>query len=108
MLKFPCQNLPSKSLTGISQIGLAFGTNMTLHFTKNKILCDIDKFTYLKSYLCDSANSVISGLTLTSENDKEATDLLRLPYANPQVLISAHMKKLCRTFSTPLGPVSEI
>ena len=53
---------------------------------------DIDKFTYLKSYLCDSANSVISGLTLTSENYKEAIDLLRQRYANPQVLISAHMK----------------
>ena len=30
MLKFACQNLQSKSLTGISQTGLAFGTNMTL------------------------------------------------------------------------------
>ena len=43
---------------------------------KQKI-SDNDKFTYLKSYLCDSANSVISGLTLTSENYKEAIDLLR-------------------------------
>ena len=59
---------------------------------KQKI-SDNDKFTYLKSYLCDSANSVISGLTLTSENYKEAIDLLRQRSANPQVLISAHMKK---------------
>ena len=36
---------------------------------------------------------MISGLTLTSENYKEAIDLLRQRYANPQVLISAHMKK---------------
>ena len=36
---------------------------------------------------------MISGLTLTSENYKEAMDLLRQRYANPQVLISAHMKK---------------
>ena len=56
-------------------------------------ISDIDNFKYLKSYLCDSANSVISGLTLTSENYKEAMDLLRQRYANPQVLISAHMKK---------------
>ena len=86
MLKFACQNLPS--------IGLALGTSMTLlsmiHQKQNT--SDIDKFTYLKSYLCDSANSVISGLTLTSENYKEAIDLLRQRYANPQVLISAHMK----------------
>ena len=56
-------------------------------------ISDIDNFKYLESYLCDSANSVISGLTLTSENYKEAMDLLRQRYANPQVLISAHMKK---------------
>ena len=37
-------------------------------------ICDIDKFTYLKSYLCDSANYVISSLTLTTENYKEAVD----------------------------------
>ena len=29
---------------------------------------NIDKFTYLKSFLCDSANHTISGLMLTSEN----------------------------------------
>ena len=36
-----------------------------IHQKQNII--NIDKFTYLKSYLCDSANSVTSGLTLTSE-----------------------------------------
>ena len=41
-----------------------------------------------------TANSVISGLSLTSENYEKAIDLLRQRYANPQVLISAHMKKL--------------
>ena len=56
-------------------------------------ISDIDKFTYLKSFLRDSADSVISGLTLTSENYKEAIDLLRQRYPNPQVLTSAHMKK---------------
>ena len=69
MLKFACQNLPSKCSTGMTQISLAFGTSMTLLFTKNKQnISDIDKFTYLKLYLCYSANSVISVLTLTSEN----------------------------------------
>ena len=94
MLKFACQNLPSKCSTGMTQISLAFGTSMTLLFTKNKQnISDIDKFTYLKLYLCYSANSVISVLTLTSENYKETIDLLRQWYANPQVLISARMKK---------------
>ena len=38
MLKFTRQNLPSKSLLGMLQIGLASGPSMTLLFTKNKIL----------------------------------------------------------------------
>ena len=41
MLKFACQNLPSKSSTGMSQTGLAFGTSMTLLFTKNKMLATL-------------------------------------------------------------------
>ena len=59
---------------------------------------------YLKSDLCDSADSVISGLALTSENYyKEAIDLLRQRYVNPQVLISAHMKKF-----VPLNNIKSI
>ena len=92
-VKFACQNLPSKSSTGMSQIGLAFGTRYDSAIHPKQNISDIDKFTNLKSCLCDSTNSVISGLTLTSENYKEAIDLLRQRYANPQVLISAHMKK---------------
>ena len=38
MLKFASQNLPSKSSTGLPEIGQAFETSMTLLFTKNKIL----------------------------------------------------------------------
>ena len=76
MLKLAFQNLPSQSSTGMSHIGQAFGTSMTLLFTKNKILVTLISLHYPKSYLGDSANSVLSGLTLTSENYKEATLLV--------------------------------
>ena len=39
-------------------------------------ISNIDKFTYLKSFLCDSANCTISGLMLTSENYCQAIELL--------------------------------
>ena len=54
---------------------------------------EINKFTYLKSFLCDSAKLTISGLSLSSENYKEAIDLLKQRYGNTQVLINAFMKK---------------
>ena len=68
--------LAIKSSTGMSHTGQAFGTSMTLLFTKNKTLVTLISLRYLKSYLGDSANSVLSGLTLTSENYKEATLLV--------------------------------
>ena len=92
-VKFARQKLSSKSSTEMSQIGLAFGTRYDSAIHPKQNISDIDKFMNLKSCLCDSTNSVISGLTLTSENYKEAIDLLRQRSANPQVLISAHMKK---------------
>ena len=54
-------------------------------------ISNIGKFTYLKLFLCDSANYTIM---LTSENYCQAIELLIRRYANPQTLIAAHMKKL--------------
>ena len=52
-------------------------------------LSDIDKFTYLKSLLCDA----ISRLSLTNSNYAEAIDLLQKRYCNPQVLINVYMER---------------
>ena len=43
--------------------------------------------------MADSALSAISGLSLNSENYKEAIDILQQRYGNIQVLICAHMTK---------------
>ena len=59
-------------------------------------ISDVDKFSYLKGLLCDSANDCISGLTLRSGNYKEAINILNDRYANPQVIISAHMDALVK------------
>ena len=61
---------------------------------ENDSLADIDKFTYLKSFLSDSALQSINGLSLNATNYKEAIDILHQRYGNKQVLISAHMQKL--------------
>ena len=57
-------------------------------------MADIDKFSYLKSFLSDSALQSINGLSLNATNYKEAIDILHQRYGNKQVLISAHMQKL--------------
>ena len=57
-------------------------------------MSEVDKFSYLKSLLTDSAKDCISGLTQTKQNYDEAIKLLKERYGNPQVLISAHMESL--------------
>ena len=47
----------------------------------------------MKSLPCDSSKLTVSGLSLSSENYKDATDLLKQCYGNTQVLINAFMKK---------------
>ena len=62
-------------------------------------ISDIDKFSYLKGLLSDSANECISGLTLSSGNYEAAVNILKDRYANPQVIISAHMDALVKLAS---------
>ena len=62
----------------------------------NETIAEIDKFTYLKSFLSNSALSAICALSLNSTNYKEAIDILQQRYGNPQVLISAHMTKFAQ------------
>ena len=66
----------------------------TVH--ENEELSEIDKFIYLKRYLGGQALAVISGLSLSGANYKEAMSLLKGRYGNPQVLISAYMESLLK------------
>ena len=60
---------------------------------ENNSISDIDKFSYLKTLLCDYANAAISGLSLSATNFVEAIELLKDCCGNNQILISAYMKK---------------
>ena len=62
----------------------------------NHSISDIDRFNYLKRYLSGNAQETISGLTLSSENYREAIHLLKDRYGNAQVQISAHMESLLK------------
>ena len=53
-------------------------------------LSDVDKFSYLKSLLDGPAGDCIAGLKLTSDNYKEAVDLLKSRFGNTQLLINRY------------------
>ena len=54
-------------------------------------MSDIEKFNFLRSFLTDSAYSLISGLSLNSENYKEAVNVLKERFGNKQTLILSYM-----------------
>ena len=59
-------------------------------------LSGIDKFMYLKGLLTGSASDCIFGLSLTVPNYKEAVNILKGRYANPQVIISTHIESFLK------------
>ena len=65
----------------------------------NRDISEIQKFTYLKSFLTGEAESAIQSLTLIKENYQTAVDALNSRFGNKQSRISAHMKEL-RTLKT--------
>ena len=66
----------------------------TIHTNTN--ISDVEKFTYLKSYLYSEAANAINGFSLTNENYKKALNLLKERYGNNKIIISLHMNKLLK------------
>ena len=66
----------------------------TIHSKIN--IRNIDKFNYLKSFLCPSAYETISGLAFTNQNYLEAFELLKQRYGNPQLLINTYMEQFVK------------
>ncbi|XP_020893196.1 uncharacterized protein LOC110232357 [Exaiptasia diaphana] len=60
----------------------------------NDDLGDVDKFNYLRGLLQDSAKAAIAGFSLTSNNYKEAVELLKRRYGKKEVVQRAHMDGL--------------
>ena len=59
-------------------------------------ISNIEKFTYLKTYLDKSALQEIEGFPLTNANYASAWQLLDERYGNEQLIISCHMNNLIK------------
>ena len=62
----------------------------------NESITNMEKFTYLKTYLDKSALQEIEGFPLTSKNYTEAWNLLNDRYGNEQYIIACNIKKLVK------------
>ena len=60
----------------------------------NEDLSDIERFSYLRTFLEGPAYSMVAGLALTSANYEKAVDSLKQCFGQKQVIISSHMDHL--------------
>ena len=60
----------------------------------NEELSEVDKFSYLRYYLEESAKKVISGFSLTEVNYRKALELLQRRFAKPAAIKRAHINEL--------------
>ncbi|GFV20125.1 uncharacterized protein TNCV_4194231 [Trichonephila clavipes] len=60
----------------------------------NNILSKVDKFNYLKSYLCGNALACINGFPISDDKYDIALDLLKDRFGNKNMLINAHLSNL--------------
>ena len=62
----------------------------------SKALSNVEKFTYLRTFLEGEAQHTISGLSLTNDNYNEPLNLLKKRFGNNQAIISAYMNTLVK------------
>jgi len=61
---------------------------------KSQSLADVQKFTYLRSLLHDTAARCIEGFPLTNNNYKAEVDLLKERFGQTHTIVSTHMQTL--------------
>ena len=91
--------LPKLELSSFSGEPLewqTFWNQFDVSVNENESLNDVDRFNYLLKFLSGKALAAVKGLTLSSENYRQAVQLLRERFGNPQVLISAHLDSLIK------------
>ena len=57
---------------------------------------EVEKFTYLKSFLTGETSRAVKGLAVTTENYEEALKVLDKRYGNVQVIVNSHFEELTK------------
>ena len=74
----------------------AFKDAFRVAIDENESLSNIEKFTYLRSYIIGEAEGSIKGLATTDNNYKEALEILEERFGNKQVIVNSHMDTLIK------------
>ena len=86
--------LELKKFTGKPQDWQEFWDSFRSAIDENEELSMIDKFSYLRYYLEEPAQTVISGFELSERNYHHAKELLVKRFARPELIRRSHINKI--------------
>lgn len=92
IVKLPRLNIPT--FHGDCSEWLDFWNCFEAAIHKNESLSNVEKFTYLKSYLRGTALSAVSGFALTNENYLSSITILTERFARLDLIASSHLNKI--------------
>ena len=89
-VRFKLPKLESKTFDGKVYEWQEFWDSFESSIHTNEQFSDVDKFSYLRNMLNDSAKTTIAGFSLTSGNYNAAIELLEKRYGNATTIKRAH------------------
>ena len=85
--------MKSESSTATRRI---IGRSFAVAIKMKEKLSDVEKFTYLLSFVTGDAKRALEGLAVTNENFYEAVQILENRFGNHQVIVNSHMEELIK------------
>ena len=90
------QKLEIKSFSGDPKETKSFKDSFEIAVNQRSDIAEVEKFTYLKSFLTLEASRAVKGLAVTTENYEEALQVLDGRYGNVQIIVNSHFEELTK------------
>ena len=74
----------------------SFKNSFETAVNRSSDIAEVEKFTYLKSFLTGETSRAVKGLAVTTENYEEALKVLDKRYGHVQVIVNSHFEELTK------------
>ena len=88
--------LEIKRFGGDSKEYKSFKDSFEIAVNRRSDIVEVEKFTYLKSFLTGEASRAVKGIAVTTENYEEAMQVLDERYGNVQIIVNSHFEELTK------------
>ena len=93
-MKLP--KLEIKRFSGDPKEYKSFKDSFEIAVDRRSDIAEVEKFTYLKSFLTGEASRAVKGLAVTTENYEETLQVLDERYSNVPIIVNSHFEELTK------------